>query len=551
MTSSPASADFDVVVVGAGFAGLYAVHRLRDQKGLRVRGFDGGADVGGTWYWNQYPGARCDIESIYYSYSFSEELQQDWIWSERYAAQPEILAYLNHAADRFDLRRNFQFNTRVTSLAWDDESSIWRVHADDGSVVTARFIVWGVGVVSHPKKPDFPGLEDFEGEVYSTNRWPHEGVDLAGKRVGIIGTGASGVQAIQTIAEEVGHLTVFQRTANYCAPNWNRLTDPEEYRKMQARYPEIRAFSRDCNLLGIEADHPEPSAKLATDEERRKRLDYYYGETRGGLHLLLSSYADVLFDEESNEYVAEYIRERIAERVTDPEVAELLTPRDHPYGTRRPPMEDGYYEAFNRDNVTLVDVKNDPIQAITPRGLRTEKSEYEFDVLILAIGFDSFTGPLLSIGVTGRNGLTMKEKWADGPKTFLGIATHGFPNLFIISGPQSAIGLYNNPLSIEDHVDMASDAIEHLFDNGKDTIEATAEAESDWVDHVTELGESSLIVHTNSWWVGSNIPGKPRGLMTYIGGAPAYRAICAEVVDEGYKGFTIAAASVPQLSGRQ
>lgn len=535
------STDFDAIVIGAGFVGLYAVHRLRDQKGLRVCGIDSAPDVGGTWYWNRYPGARCDIESIHYSYSFSEPLQQEWKWSERYAAQPEILAYLNHVADRFDLRPSFHFGHRVTAMTWDDESSVWHVTTDDGTVRTAKFVVSGAGTVSIPKKPEFPGLERFSGEVYATHRWPHAGVDLKGKRVGIIGTGASGIQFIAEVAEEVKHLTVFQRTPNYAVPLRNRPTDPDEQREVLANYRDIRIAARQ-NFQGIIADDPLPSAKLATAAERRERFDRYWD--KGGFHLLMSGYADMLHDHESNELLCEYIRERIAERVDDPQVAKLLTPTDYPYSARRPPMETNYYEVFNRSNVNLVDVKSNPIQEITSCGVLSGGTEYEVDVLVLAMGFDAFTGALLAMGITGRNGLTLNQKWSEGPSTYLGIASHGFPNLFMITGPQSAVALYNNPLAIEDHVELASDAIEYVLARQFDTIEPTAKAEQDWVQLVHEMAEQTVLTKTDSWYMGANIPGKPRGLMFYTGGAPAYREICAEVVSNGYRGFELASAPV-------
>ena len=531
--------DVDVAVVGAGFVGIYAVHRLRDQLGLRVRGFESGTDVGGTWYWNRYPGARCDIESIHYSYSFSDELQREWRWSERYAAQPEILAYLNHVADRFDVRRDFRFGVRITSIVWDDRASVWRVGTDDGQVTTARFVVSGAGNVSIPKRPEFPGIEDFRGEVYATHRWPHEGVDLRGKRVGVIGTGASAIQLIPSIAPEVAHLTVFQRTPNYATPLRNRPTAPGEFEQVAADYPRIRTDARN-NFMGITADPPAPSAKLASDRERREVYDRYYD--RGGFHLLISSYQDLLFDEDSNETLASYIRDRIGERVDDPAVAALLTPTDHPYGTKRPPMETNYYETYNRDDVTLVDVRSTPIERVTETGVRVGDTEYELDVLITAMGFDAFTGALLDMNVRGRDGLTLNEKWAEGPRTYLGIASAGFPNFFMITGPQSAVALYNNPSAIEDHVEFASDAIRHTLDLGRDTIEAGVDAEDDWVDSIKKVADSSLFPRARSWYMGANIQGKPLSPMLYLGGAPAYRQICADVVADGYRGFELASA---------
>jgi cation diffusion facilitator CzcD-associated flavoprotein CzcO len=532
--------DVDVVVVGAGYVGIYSVHRLRDQLGLSVLGFDSAADVGGTWYWNQYPGARCDIESVHYSYSFSDELQAEWRWSERYAAQPEILRYLQFAADKFDVRRDFRFNTRITSIVWDDAGSFWRVGTDDGRETTARFVMSGAGNVSLPKKPDFPGMEDFRGEVYATHRWPHEGVDLRGKRVGVIGTGASGIQLIPVIAPDVEHLTVFQRTPNYATPLRNRPMSEDEHRETVANYRRIRTEARQ-NFMGITADPAGPSAKAAPAEERREVFDRYYD--KGGFHLLISSYQDLLFDPESNETLAQYVRDRIAERVDDPETARLLTPTDHPYGTKRVPMETRYYEAYNRDNVDLVDVRSTPISRITEKGVQVGDTEYEVDVIVSAMGFDAFTGALLDMGVVGRDGLTLKEKWAGGPKTYLGIASQGFPNFFMITGPQSAVALYNNPSAIEDHVEFASDAIRYALDHGLDTIEATGEAESGWVHTVEEMAGASLFPKARSWYMGANIPGKPISPMLYLGGAPAYRKICDDVVQGGYQGFDLSRAS--------
>jgi cation diffusion facilitator CzcD-associated flavoprotein CzcO len=532
-----AQTDTDVVVVGAGFVGIYAVHRLRDQLGLRVQAYESGGDVGGTWYWNRYPGARCDIESIHYSYSFSEELQQQWHWSERYAAQPEILAYLNHVADRFDVRRSIRFHTRIASMAWDDTGSFWRVGTEDGAVTTTRFVVSGAGNVSIAKKPEFPGMESFAGAVYATHRWPHGGVDLRGKRVGVIGTGASAIQLIPAVAPELEHLTVFQRTPNYATPLRNRPTDPDELAAVLAGYPQLRTAARE-NFLGITADPPRPSAKSASEAQRREVYDRYY--TKGGFHLLMSTYADLLVDEESNETLAQYIRDRIAERVTDPAVAKLLSPTDHPYATTRPPMETNYYETFNRDDVTLVDVRANPIAEITPTSVRTQDgTEYTLDVIVTAMGFDAFTGALLEMGVVGRDGLSLAEKWSAGPLTYLGIAAHGFPNLFMITGPQSAVALYNNPSAIEDHVEFASDAILYALEHGVTEIEPSAEAERDWVALVKQLADASLFPRANSWYMGANIPGKPRSPAMYLGGAPAYRAICADVADNAYQGFEL------------
>ncbi|NMO04684.1 NAD(P)/FAD-dependent oxidoreductase [Gordonia sp. TBRC 11910] len=542
MTQFNEQADVDVVVVGTGFVGIYATHYLRDQLGLAVRTFEAGSDVGGTWFWNRYPGARCDIESAHYSYSFSEELQSEWKWSERYAAQPEILAYLNHVADKFDIRRSVQFNTRITSMVWDDAASVWHVGTDAGETTTARFIVSGAGNLSIPKKPEFPGIDNFKGQLISTHRWPHEPVDLAGKRVGIIGTGASGIQVIQTIASEVGHLTVFQRTPNFACPLRNRPVSEAEHEERVKNYPDIREGALH-NFMGIVSDEPGESAKAAGEEERKAAYDRMYYDV-GGFHILVGTYGDLLFDKESNDTLAEYLREQIAKRVEDPSVAAMLTPHDHPFGTKRAPMETNYFEVYNRDNVTLVDVRANPIQEVTEKGVRVGDTEYEFDVLISAMGFNFSTGALLEMGVVGRNGLTLNEKWADGPETYLGIASHGFPNFFMITGPQSHVALTNNPLAIEDHVNFASETIRYLVDNDIDTIEPTAESETEWVETVRTLADATLFPLAKSFFMGANIPGKPISPLMYLGGSPTYRALCYEIAADNYRGFALQRATV-------
>lgn len=531
----------DVIIIGAGFAGLYSVHKLRDKMNLDVKAFEAGDGVGGTWYWNRYPGARCDIESTHYSYSFDEGLQQEWNWSERYAAQPEILDYLNHVADRFGLRRSITFNTRVTSMVWDEENSLWQVGTDDGETTTARYVISGAGNLSVPKEPDFPGVEDFTGEVYVTGNWPHEPVDFTGKRVGIVGTGSSGIQAITEIAKQAGHLTVFQRTPNFATPIGNGPTDPDELAAQKARYNELRTAARN-HVQGVPLEEPLPSAVEVSPEKRKEVYDTRYAQ--GGFRMFLSTFADIYHNKASNDTAADYIRGRIKERVKDPATAELLSPTDHPYAAKRPAFENGYFEAFNQDNVDLVDVKTNPIETITSTGLRTSTGEYDFDVLVLATGFDAMTGPLLAMGIQGKGGLTLNEKWENGPETYLGISVHGFPNLFLITGPQSPSVLYNMPLAIEDHVDFATAAISYLKDNGRDVIEPTREDELKWVDHANDEASKSLLPEANSWFMGSNIPGKPRRCLVYVGGAPQYRKICDDIVDNGYRGFELSSAKV-------
>jgi len=533
---SSASPDVDAVVVGAGFTGLYALYKMRDEMGLTVRVFDAADDVGGTWYWNRYPGARVDIESVHYSYSFSKELQQEWQWSERFAAQPEILDYLRHVADRFDLRKDITFGTRITSAVWDEDRRVWTVGTESGDSVTATYLISGAGNLSVPKKPEFPGIENFAGEVYLTGNWPHEPVDFTGKRVGIIGTGSSGIQAITEIAKQAGHLSVFQRTPNYATPIGNTPVTDEEIAHVKAHYDEIRAASRN-HFLGVPYDQVQDSALAVSAEERRRVFDERWDA--GGFRLFIDSFRDILFDREANDTVAEYIRERIYERVNDPEVAKLLAPTNYPYATKRPPLETNYYETYNRDNVTLVDVASAPIREITATGVRTAAADHELDVIVLATGFDAMTGPLLAMGIVGRDGERLEDKFAGGPRTYLGLMMHKFPNLFLVTGPQSPSVLYNMPLAIEDHVDFATDAIAHLRERGLDTIEPTLEAEDAWVEHCAELAAATLMPNTDSWYMGANIPGKPRVCLVYLGGAPAYRAKCAEVVERGYEGFEL------------
>jgi cation diffusion facilitator CzcD-associated flavoprotein CzcO len=526
----------DVLIVGAGFAGLYALHKVRDQMGLTARAFDAASDVGGTWYWNRYPGARCDIESVHYSYSFSEALQQEWEWSEKFAAQPEILRYLNHVADRFDLRRDIQFNTRITSMVWSEQQRQWNVGFENGTNISARFVISGAGNLSVPKTPEFDGVDDFQGAVYMTGNWPHTKVDFTGKRVGIIGTGSTGIQAISEIAKEADSLTVFQRTPNYATPIGNGPADPAEIRDVKANYAAVRDASRN-HFLGVPYNEVQPSALTVSTEERRRTFDDRWD--RGGFRLFIDSYQDILVNKDANDTISDYIRERIHERVNDPAVAELLAPKGYAYGTKRPPLETNYYEVYNQDNVTLVDVRKAPIDRVTETGVKTTGGDHEFDVLILATGFDAMTGPLLAMGVVGRNGQKLEDKWADGPHTYLGISVNEFPNLFLITGPQSPSVLYNMPLAIEDHVDFATDAIRYLQDNGIDTIEPDLESEEKWVDHANELAQATLLPGTDSWYMGANIPGKPRKCLVYLGGAPAYRKICSDVVERGYEGFIL------------
>lgn len=529
--------EFDAVVVGAGFSGLYMLHRLRDTLGLTARVFEAAQDVGGTWYWNRYPGARCDSESYFYSFSdrLSEELLQEWTWTERFAAQPEILSYLKHVADRFDLYKDIQFGTRVVAAEYDDATGRWLVRTDDGGQATATFLITAVGCLSTTNLPDFPGRDSFGGVWYHTGLWPHEGVDFTAQRVAVIGTGATAVQAIPEIAQQAAHVYVMQRTANYDIAGGNRPMDAEDGREIKDKYRQIWQTTRETGF-GFPYHTADRTAMSVSDEERQQIFAEAW--ERGGFRLG-TTFNDLLLDEEANETAAEFLRARIRERVHDPEIAELLSPRDHPFFTKRPPLENGYYETFNRDNVTLVNVRLAPIQEITETGVRTADAEYEVDSIVYATGFDAMTGTLFKLGIRGRNGLGLQEKWAHGPSSYLGLTTHGFPNLFMITGPQSPSVLSNMPVSIEQHVDWITDCLRYLRDRGLDTIEPLPAAEEDWVNHHNEVTETTLLPRANSWWVGANIPGKPRNLYPYVGGVGTYRQICEQIAARDYDGFAI------------
>ena len=529
-----ANIDVDVVIVGAGFAGLYATHRLGNLQGLSVQCFEAGHGPGGVWYWNRYPGARCDFESLYYSYTFDEDLQREWRWTERWAAQPEILAYLEHVADRFDLRRSYRFDTRVTSAIWDDDAKRWAVGADDGTITTARFFINATGSFEVTKKNDFPGQDDFRGTVLHTSQWPAGGVDLDGKRVAVVGTGSTGVQVIQTIASQVKELTVFQRTANFVCPLSNRPITDDEFQKAVAEFPRLRVEARSY-LGGVPYPRATKSALTDTPEERRRVYGQYYGE---GMRILASTYFDLMTNPTANATAAEYIRDRIRDRVIDPEVAELLCPTDHPYGGKRPPFEIGYYETFNLPHVKLVDARTTPIVRITERGIATTAMEYEFDVIVLATGFDIGAGALARMGVLGRGGRKLTDHWANGQRAYLGMATHGFPNLFHITGPQSVQAVYNNPLAAEDNVDFVAGLIAYMDGHNAVTTEATAVAEDRYDELVRGVADAMLFSKANTSLMGDNIPGKPRTPVSLFAGGPIYLAICSEVEATDYGGFS-------------
>jgi len=533
----PSAPALDAVIVGAGFAGLYSIHKLR-QLGLKVRSFEAGNGVGGTWYWNRYPGARCDVESLEYSYSFSEELQQEWHWSEKYAAQEEILRYANHVADRFALRDAIQFGTRVTAGEFDPATNLWTVRTDRGDVVTARFFIMAGGCLSLPRMPDFPGRDSFKGRLYHTGTWPHEGVDFSGQRVAVIGTGSSGIQVIPQVAAQASHLTVFQRTPNFSLSAYNRQIEPEFEAWYKKHYRARREKAR-YSSAGI-AGHPTPDkGALQVSEEERNRV-YEEGWARGSTGFT-RIFKDILSDPAANDTMAEFVRNKIRATVKDPKVAALLTPTDHHIGTKRICLDTGYYETYNRPNVTLVSVREDPIAGITPTGMRMQSGKtFDLDAIVFATGYDAVTGAVLNIDIRTKGGGSLAEKWAAGPRTYLGLMTAGFPNLFLITGPGSPSVLTNMITSIEHHVEWIADCLEHLRDRGIQRMEAQQEAEDRWVEHVNEVADATLFPRANSWYTGANIPGKPRVFLPYIGGHGTYRMKCADVAFKGYEGFTLA-----------
>jgi cyclohexanone monooxygenase len=540
--SAPNAETYDVVVVGAGFAGMYMLHRLRGQ-GFSVRVYEQGGDVGGTWYWNRYPGARCDVESMQYSYSFSDKLQQEWDWSERYAPQPEILRYANHVADRFNLRSDIQLNTRVDRAVFDEGANSWSVATSDGKTVTARYLVLATGCLSNARMPDIKGFANFKGKVYHTGHWPHERIDFTGLRVGVIGTGSSGIQSVPVIAEQASHLTVFQRTANFSIPARNAELTAGEREAVRAKYPEIRRFAREEARNGIYTEMPDRGALDDGDNERRAKYESRW--SRGGL-TFMAVYNDLALDKAANDTAANFVREKIAEIVRDPQTAKLLQPNNHPIGSKRICIDSDYFAAFNRPNVTLVDIWSNPIEEILPNAVRTGGKDYEVDALVLATGFDAMTGSVAKIDIRGRNGQTLNQKWAEGPKTYLGLMSAGFPNLFIITGPGSPSVLSNMMVSIEQHVDWIAGCVAWMRDRGLASMEANKEAEDQWVAHVNEVAHTTLYPQANSWYMGANIPGKPQIFMPYIGGVGVYRQICNDVAAKGYEGFTMTAAERPQ-----
>jgi cyclohexanone monooxygenase len=521
--------------VGAGFSGMYMLYKLR-QQGLSVRVYEAGTDVGGTWYWNRYPGARCDVESLDYSYSFSKELEQEWKWSERYPVQPEIFKYAQHVADTFDLRKDIQLETKVSSAHFDDSALRWRVTTDRGEQVTASFCIMATGCLSTWRIPELEGRDTFEGKSYHTGSWPHEGVDFTGQRVAIIGTGSSAIQAIPKIAEQAKHLTVFQRTANFSIPAGNRPLKSGEADAYRARYEEIREAARH-SVAGLGTiTYGTTSALDAAESEREAIFEDRW--SAGGFGMLYA-YGDIAINQKANDVAAEFVRQKIRSTVKDPVVAELLCPNDHPIGTKRICADTGYYETFNRPNVTLVSIKGTPIEAITPKGVKVGGKEYEVDCIVYATGFDAMTGALARIDIRGHDGRRLLDDWSAGPRSYLGLGVAGFPNLFTVTGPGSPSVLSNMLTSIEQHVEWISDCIAYVRSKGISLIEPTLAAQNAWVDHVNEVAHMTLYPQANSWYMGANVPGKPRVFMPYVGGVGAYRARCKEVADAGYEGYAL------------
>ena len=542
MNDSQNTDQLDVVIVGAGFAGMYMLHRLR-KRNLKTVVLEAGSDVGGTWYWNRYPGARCDVPSMEYSYSFSSELQQEWDWSEVMAGQPEILEYAGHVADRFNLRPDINFDTRVISAVYDEANQCWSITTDKNQNYQSRYCIMATGCLSVTNTPEIKGANDFSGPIYHTGKWPHEGVDFTDVSVGIIGTGSSGIQAIPVIAENAQHLTIFQRTPNYTMPAYNKPLTAEFREEARANYDQIRADQR-ASLAGIVgygfgfggADLVEPTEQLKlTTEEQRKQLvnEEGFGAFR--------TFMDVGMDPEANEMACEMYRQHLATIIDNPTIANGLMPRDYPIGCKRPVIDTDYYKTFNRDNVTLVDLRQGGIQHITSSGVATEQGHYELDAIVYATGFDAMTGALERIDIRGKNGKSITEEWRAGPRTYLGLQIHGFPNLFTITGPGSPSVLSNMMVSIEQHVDWINDCIEHLDKNQVRAIEPEEEAVDKWITHVNQVAEGSMFTapSCNSWYLGANIPGKPRIFMPYVGGVGEYRNRCDEIARNGYTGFNL------------
>lgn len=526
----------DAVVVGAGFSGLYMLYRLR-ELGFTTRMIEAADGVGGAWYWNRYPGARCDSESHYYCYSFSDEVRKEWKWTCRYPAQPEILDYLNFVADRLDLKKDIDFGTRVTAGNFDEETHDWQVETDRGETVRARFLITAVGNTSAPSKPAIPGLDKFAGKVYYTANWPHEKVDFSGQRVGLVGTGSSGIQCTPHIAAEAAQLTVFQRTANYSVPARNHLLTDDMRREQRENHEELRRKTL-ASPIGMPFDPPAASALEVSAEERKSRYDDLWAG--GGFRFMFTSFNDLMVDLKANATVADYISAKIRDTVNDPAKAEVLCEFNHPAGTKRPPIDTDYYETFNRDNVSVVSIRQNPIHEVTPDGLVLENGDkHQLDTLVFATGFDAVTGSIIRMNLRGKGGEALEHKWERGPRAYLGLSPAGFPNMFMITGPGSPSILANFPVAIEQHVDWIADCMIHMRERGIEEIEALPEPEDEWARMIAEEANKTLLPLTNSWYMGANIPGKPRVFLAYPNGIHAYTEICDDVAKRGYEGFAL------------
>lgn len=535
----------DAAIIGAGFSGLYMLHRLRSM-GYDCRVYDSAGGVGGTWYWNRYPGCGSDIESLEYSYSFSEELQQEWKWSRRYASQVELEQYANHVADRFDLRKDIQLDTRIASVVWHDEDERWHLTLACGQKVIARFCVMATGLLSSPKPVNIKGYENFKGEVLHTSRWPKAAPDFTNKRVGMIGTGSSAVQSIPFIAQEAGHLTVFQRTPNYSVPLNNGPLDPEYEARVKGMYPEWR--QKQMNSFGgyvsVNFQPVEGNPLKAMEVTPAEREAEYELRWKSGGLAFYTSFGDLLFDREANETLAEFFRAKIRPRIKDPDLAKKLIPDDYPILTKRLCADTGYFETYNRDNVTLIDVKETPITEITEQGVRIGNAEHKLDTLVFATGFDAITGILTNMDIRGRGGLTMKEAWSEGPRTYAGLMTNGFPNMLMINGAGSCTGFFNPILNVEYQGNWFADMLAMMDREGYSTVESTAEADDEWTRHMAEVAAPTLFWQSENWFIGANVPGKPRVMMLYLGGFGAYKQYTADVAAHAYKGFAFSSTAV-------
>jgi len=535
-TKVAATTSYDAVIVGAGFAGMYMLHKMRGM-GMTARVYDAAKGVGGTWYWNRYPGARCDVMSHDYSFSFDKELEQEWEWSEKYSTQPEILRYANHVADRYELWPDMQFETRIDSAVFDENTKRWTVKTDQGDVISAMHVVMATGTLSAAKQPDLPGHETFAGETYMTSKWPHEGVDFTGKKVGVIGTGSSAIQSIPIIAEQADHLTVFQRTPNFSLPAGNSPTEKKFITDLKSDYPTYRQAAKE-SFFGVPV---EVTDDLALDADKTERdAKYQEGWDSGSLVGVLGAYADLLFDKEANDTAAEFVREKIRATVDAPELAELLCPDDYPFGTKRPCLDTGYYEAFNREDVRLVDLRKTPLDSMDTNGVNTTDEHFDFDVVVYATGFDAMTGAVTRVDISGLDGKKLADEWEGGPQNYLGLCVSGFPNFYVVTGPGSPSVLSNMMVSIEQHIEWIADLMQYMRDNDKSTVDPSIEAQEEWVAHVAEAGDGTLYPLANSWYMGANVPGKPRVFLPYIGGCGPYRERCDEIAAEGYTGFVLA-----------